>query len=531
MSKPLPKKLDKLLDEDDTRPLMHATLREIELQTIQDRRQQAGFEQDDVSRRPPAESGSAVESSADSPGSTAEDNTQNSTDKRRCSQASGASPDLVGLAFSGGGIRSAAFNLGLAQALHYFGLYRFVDYLSGVSGGSYVSAMLSHSVAQQGEYDRDTFEYGSQPSGRQGMPVRRLVKNGNYLVRLDLIANRYVAGFLLNCIPLISLLIATGAGVAWLWRCLDYDYFRDRLDGLGFNSDFAPAILPAALIFLAWFTFYVLALWLQSEPLKKCTNRLFWFGLLCVLIGGAVLLGNGDITRSGSGGVVAITEQHFIGRVLFFGALLGLIPLLRPDQLIRSGAAPRRYLESWLFYYTSFVLLLGLPLILVAAFARENVSGYGKWRGPELLRGEFKDSSAFCQWLREPDITNVQVGDYLIKLDEKLLLEATSGETDKKIKEADDGQTEKDNANYENSIRWAAVDFLIKNAEFSNARQEILGTSRWHGEYQRSPLASKEPNRLLTQLASGGNDVSQTNNDTAPARRFHLISMDEAQTE
>ncbi len=488
MSKSLPKKLDLLQDEDDTRPLMHATLREIELQTIHDRRQQAGFEQADVSRRHAAESGTAVEPSADT-----QDTGHHATDQRRGSQATEDSPDLVGLAFSGGGIRSAAFNLGLAQALHYFGLYRFVDYLSGVSGGSYVSAMLSHSVAQQGEYNRNTFEYASEPSGRQGMPVRKLVKNGNYLVRLDLIANRYVAGFLLNCIPLISLLIAMGAGVAWLWRSLDYDYFRDRLDGLGFNSDFAPAILPAVLIFLAWFTFYVLALWLQSEPLKKCTNRLFWFGLLCVLIGGAVLLGNGDITRSGSGGVVAITEQHFIGRVLFFGALLGLIPLLRPDQLIRSGAAPRRYLESWLFYYTSFVLLLGLPLILVAAFARENVSGYGKWRGPELLRGEFKDSSAFCQWLRDPDITNVQVGDYLIKLDAKLLLEATGGVVPKKTKETEDGQSKTDDPKYENSVRWAAVKFLIKNAEFSSAHEQILGTSRWHGEHQRSPLTSKEP--------------------------------------
>jgi len=47
---------------------------------------------------------------------------------------------LLGLAFSGGGIRSATFNLGVLQALDQLGLLRFVDYLSTVSGGGYVGS-------------------------------------------------------------------------------------------------------------------------------------------------------------------------------------------------------------------------------------------------------------------------------------------------------------------------------------------------------------------------------------------------------
>ena len=42
---------------------------------------------------------------------------------------------LVGLALSGGGIRSATFNLGVLQALAKYGLLRKFDYLSTVSGG------------------------------------------------------------------------------------------------------------------------------------------------------------------------------------------------------------------------------------------------------------------------------------------------------------------------------------------------------------------------------------------------------------
>ncbi len=51
--------------------------------------------------------------------------------------------NLLGLCFSGGGIRSATFNLGVLQALARHGLLRRVDYLSTVSGGGYIGAWLT----------------------------------------------------------------------------------------------------------------------------------------------------------------------------------------------------------------------------------------------------------------------------------------------------------------------------------------------------------------------------------------------------
>jgi hypothetical protein len=48
----------------------------------------------------------------------------------------------VGVAFSGGGIRSAIFSLGLAQALARAKLFPQVDYLSTVSGGGYTGSFL-----------------------------------------------------------------------------------------------------------------------------------------------------------------------------------------------------------------------------------------------------------------------------------------------------------------------------------------------------------------------------------------------------
>ncbi len=50
---------------------------------------------------------------------------------------------LSGLAFSGGGIRSATFNLGVLQGLAHLKLLNKFDYLSTVSGGGYIGSWLS----------------------------------------------------------------------------------------------------------------------------------------------------------------------------------------------------------------------------------------------------------------------------------------------------------------------------------------------------------------------------------------------------
>jgi hypothetical protein len=54
--------------------------------------------------------------------------------------------DLIGLAFSGGGIRSATFNLGVLQRLQELDFLREVDYLSTVSGGGYIGSWLLGNV-------------------------------------------------------------------------------------------------------------------------------------------------------------------------------------------------------------------------------------------------------------------------------------------------------------------------------------------------------------------------------------------------
>ena len=62
--------------------------------------------------------------------------------------------DLLGLALSGGGIRSATFGLGVLQALARRKLLRRVDYLSTVSGGGYIGSWLTAWLERDGDAGR-----------------------------------------------------------------------------------------------------------------------------------------------------------------------------------------------------------------------------------------------------------------------------------------------------------------------------------------------------------------------------------------
>jgi hypothetical protein len=63
-------------------------------------------------------------------------------DLRRGREVAPQGADYIGLALSGGGIRSATFNLGVLQALASHKLLRSIDYLSTVSGGGYIGSWL-----------------------------------------------------------------------------------------------------------------------------------------------------------------------------------------------------------------------------------------------------------------------------------------------------------------------------------------------------------------------------------------------------
>ncbi len=96
-----------------------------------------------------------------------------------------ASMNLFGVAFSGGGIRSATFNLGVLQKLAEYDILRYVDYLSTVSGGGYIGSWFISWIKESGSVDKVTkrlnITKSADPMGEEVRPVRWLRMYSNYL--------------------------------------------------------------------------------------------------------------------------------------------------------------------------------------------------------------------------------------------------------------------------------------------------------------------------------------------------------------
>ena len=136
--------------------------------------------------------------------------------------------DFVGLAFSGGGIRSATFSLGIAQALADFRLLRHVDYLSTVSGGGYIGSWLLARLKTAPSIDELeknlSPEQSPDPNSAAWEPIQFLRAYSNYLTpQLGLFsADTWSIGaiWLRNTILIQSILILGLAGVLLMPRWL-----------------------------------------------------------------------------------------------------------------------------------------------------------------------------------------------------------------------------------------------------------------------------------------------------------------------
>ncbi|MFW5855613.1 MAG: patatin-like phospholipase family protein, partial [Thermodesulfobacteriota bacterium] len=136
----------------------------------------------------------------------------------------------TGLALSGGGIRSAAFSLGVLQALAAKDILKRIDYLSSVSGGSYTAASLSWFLGPKagskfgvGAAD---FPYGvghpktadSKPAKEQAALLTFLRQHGAYLtpghgITLISAVAAVLRGVLLNLLVWFPILVVVMGGL------------------------------------------------------------------------------------------------------------------------------------------------------------------------------------------------------------------------------------------------------------------------------------------------------------------------------
>ena len=152
----------------------------------------------------------------------------------------GQDEPLSAICLSGGGIRSATFNLGVLQHLAHLGILQRFSYLSSVSGGGYIASWLqawmhhdARALDQLQEFSRpNAFEPEPQP-------IRNLREYRNYLTpKLGLFsadtwtaAAMVVRNMLLNWLVILPALGAVVA-IPWLFlAAVENNELFGRIDG------------------------------------------------------------------------------------------------------------------------------------------------------------------------------------------------------------------------------------------------------------------------------------------------------------
>ncbi|MBC8350823.1 MAG: patatin-like phospholipase family protein [Planctomycetes bacterium] len=301
---------------------------------------------------------------------------------------------LVGLALSGGGVRSAAFSLGVLQALHRRGVLPFIDYLSTVSGGGYAGAYLSSAALQAESTNVDCAESESMfpiadSDGKQSPRMMKFIHGGQYLRKTWVFVNRYLIGLLLIWLVVFSGLVAMASLVTYLFRMLDYVAVQDWISALGFQGDVLRALFPTFVLFVFWAMFWAVSYFKFVRHASGTVARYVFYVLIAsILVAIAALLGTGDISFSSGTSHTSFSSTF---KALFFGAIAAsLLPYLTPQRLIRSGTNPKNVAERYVFWLTTRALAYGVPFLFVAYFAVENISNYSDYREDRIFLSDIR---------------------------------------------------------------------------------------------------------------------------------------------
>jgi Patatin-like phospholipase len=151
---------------------------------------------------------------------------------------------LIGLALSGGGIRSAALSLGVLQSLAARGILPAIDYVSTVSGGGLTGSCLSALLDSPGAATtNDRFPLGFVPGEPERPAVRFLRNHDRYLNPGGLLdAVRPPAVILRGLVDNLALLLPLLIAAVQLTEFAFVFFYRWGLDRLGLVPFVAAAL-------------------------------------------------------------------------------------------------------------------------------------------------------------------------------------------------------------------------------------------------------------------------------------------------
>jgi len=249
--------------------------------------------------------------------------------------------DAIGLALSGGGIRSATFNLGILQALERCGILKYVDYLSTVSGGGYIGSSLTWFMSRL----RKAFPFGMSRGDNADFPgklVARLRARGSYLTPGDgltwwALAATIIIGILINLMVVIP---AFFCAIWILQRCMPA--WPPYISFLISRLTFATSIKPTLFIWILFlgmvciFAFTIIAVsfslttripcmyrYTAQRRTNKAQGKILMFGVLLLVIGTVPIVHTFISTHLQGWIKTAMSSISLAGVLSAFSALIG----------------------------------------------------------------------------------------------------------------------------------------------------------------------------------------------------------------
>jgi hypothetical protein len=305
--------------------------------------------------------------------------------------------DTLGLALSGGGVRSAAFCLGVLQALTRGGWLPRVDFLSTVSGGGYIGAFLGRFFDLCAKPGGLTGAVPSQTPGAaqervardlrdsRSAPVSWLRRHSNYLSPSGLgEAATNVAGFWRN---LMSIYLVLGLFFFAIFGVLNAFGYGSFPDGpvMSLVGDFITVLTPLnGHVMMAWsgpwLVLAELALWLTVVPLMVA----YWLvsqdipeAFIAPVLAAAALLVVAVLVATGSLLSLVVLAAAVVWALQTWAAVLRAEGHADPFNPARLLLARSRLTVRLAFWGAAAAALVALAL----------VDGLGRWLARLMLEG------------------------------------------------------------------------------------------------------------------------------------------------
>jgi hypothetical protein len=293
--------------------------------------------------------------------------------------------NVIGLALSGGGIRSSAFCLGAMQALNAAGIIDKVDYLSTVSGGGYIGTSMTAAMTRG--KPAGCFPFASELRKNEPPGLQHIRDHSNYLFPqglLNIFSNVvvYLRGLAANVVILLPWLLLAAAftvysnpNVEALTKANFAGVLVDLPISIAHFGLTLNGILAFAILLALW------ALW-RSTPAGRGHPDVGFaarsFGVLLIVVLGvafcelqpAVLAG---MFKTGSGEFSARAYSSLKSAAQFLvsiGAALGFLGRFLGDALKRSTDKPgfSAFAARIAIKFAMYLAGIAVPLALWLAY-------------------------------------------------------------------------------------------------------------------------------------------------------------------